>query len=728
MPNTFMVTNPNAKKILTLVAATVMLNPATNTSVATTATTTPAMLAPWTGPHGGVPDWQAVIVDEFPQAFAAAMDQQRAEIDRITANNVKPDFENTIVALERSGKAMTRIYAYYGVHSSTLDVGKLPEIKRELAPKLAAFGDEITQNAALFKRIETVYLAREKLGLTPEQSRLTWLTYTEFVRAGAKLAARQKSRIAEINQRLASLFNDFSQNLLDDEEKPYTLIDTAAGLAGLPQDLKEAAARSAAARGNPGKWAVDNTRSSMEPFLNFASDRALREKVWRTYYNRGNNDDATDNKKIISEILTLRMERARLLGYATHAHWRVEPEMAGTPDRAMALMEEVWKPAVAQVRVDVAGMQKIIDAEGGVGFKLAPWDYRYYAEKLRKAQYDLDLNEVKPYLQLEKMREAMFWSANKLYGLSFKLAPKIATYHPDVTAWEVTDAKGAHVGLWYFDPYARAGKSSGAWMNSYRNQEKLDHIVTPIVSNNSNFVPAAKGQVVLISWDDAVTMFHEFGHGLHGLLSQVTYSSLSGTNVARDFVEFPSQINERWLMTPEVLDRFALHYETGKPIPHSLVEKIIRAKTFNEGFTTVEYLSGALVDMKFHLEPSPPTNPVEFERATLTELGMPDEIVMRHRTTQFAHAFGSDGYSAGYYSYLWADALTADAWEAFEESPGGAWDQATADRLVKEILSSGNSLDQKVAFRKFRGRDVDTAALMRHRGFAPPLKKSTQAK
>ena len=722
-----MTTNRNAKKIFSLVTAAVMLNAAVGVanaaSVAVPATAPPAMLAPWTGPHGGVPDWQAVIVDEFPQAFAAAMDQQRAEIASITGNKATPTFENTIVALERSGKAMTRIYAYYGVHSSTLNVGKLPDIKRELAPKLAAFGDEITQNAPLFKRIETVYLAREKLGLTPEQSRLTWLTYTEFVRAGAKLDTKQKSRIAQINQRLASLFNDFNQHLLDDEAKPYTLVDSVAGLDGLPQDLKEAAARSAAARGDKGKRAVDNTRSSMEPYLTFATDRGLREKVWRTYYNRGNNDDANDNKKIISEILALRMERAHLLGYATHAHWRVEPEMAATPERAMALMEEVWKPAVAQVRVDVAGMQKIIDAEAGAGFKLAPWDYRYYVEKLRKAQYDLDLNEVKPYLQLEKMREAMFWSANKLYGLSFKLAPKIATYHPDVTAWEVTDAKGAHVGLWYFDPYARVGKSSGAWMNSYRNQQKLDQVLTPIVSNNSNFIPAAKTQVVLISWDDAVTMFHEFGHALHGLLSQVTYPSLSGTSVARDFVEFPSQINERWLMTPDVLDRFALHYQTGKPIPHGLVEKIIRAKTFNEGFTTVEYLSGALVDMKFHLEPTPPTNPVEFERATLTALGMPDEIVMRHRTTQFSHAFGSDGYSAGYYAYLWADSLTADAWEAFEESPGGAWDKTVAARFAKEILSSGNSLDQKVAFRKFRGRDVNTAALMRHRGFAPPLKR-----
>lgn len=712
----------HAHKFVTSLVASLMLASAANATDIQAQAAAPAMLAKWTGPHGGVPDWRSVNVDEFPAAFAVAMNEQRAEIARITSDKAKPSFDNTIVALERSGQTMTRIYTYYNVHTSVLNVGKLPSIKRELAPKLAAFGDEINQNLPLFKRVETVYKAREKLKLTPEQLRLTWLTYTEFVRAGAKLDATQKKRVSEINQRLATLFSDFQQHLLDDEAKPYTLIESAAGLAGLPQDLQDAAARSAEARGQKGKWAVDNTRSSMEPFLSLANDRVLREKVWRTYYNRGNNDDASDNKKIITEILALRFERAQLLGYATHAHWRVEPEMAATPARAMALMEAVWKPAVAQVHTDVAAMQKIIDAEGG-GFKLAPWDYRYYAEKLRKAQYDLDLNEVKPYLQMDKLREAMFWSATKLYGLSFVAAPNIATNHADVTAWEVRDAAGKHAGYWYFDPYARLGKSSGAWMNSYRNQQKLDHVLTPIVSNNSNFIPAAKGQAVLISWDDAVTMFHEFGHALHGLLSNVTYPTLSGANVARDFVEFPSQINERWLLTPEVLDKFALHYQTGKPIPHALVEKIVRAKTFNEGFTTVEYLSAAIIDMKFHLAGGAAINPVEFERDTLTAMGMPDEVVMRHRTTQFAHAFGSDGYSAGYYAYLWADSLTADAWEAFEQSAGGAWDKPTAARFVKEILSRGNSVDQTIAFRNFRGRDVDTAALMRHRGFAPALKR-----
>lgn len=680
------------------------------------------MLVPWKGPFGGLPDWSSVNPAEFPAAFKIAMDEQRTEIKLITAAKSKPTFENTIAALERSGEAMSRLQTYFEVHASVLNVDKMPDIKREMAPILAAFNDEIKQNGPLFKRITAVYAARARSGLTPEQQRLTWLLHSEFVRAGAKLDSRQKKRISELNQRLATLFNDFGQHLLDDEEKPYTLIDAEAGLAGLPQDLREAAARSAESRGMKGKWAIDNTRSSMEPFLTFSTDCGLREKVWRTYYSRGNNDDANDNKKIISEILALRYERARLLGYPTHAHWRVELQMAAKPERAMALMEAVWKPAVAQVHKDVAEMQKIVDAEGG-NFKLAPWDYRYYAEKLRKARYDLDFNEVTPYLQLAKMRDAMFWTAEKLYGIRFTPASAIATYRPDVSAWEATDAAGRHVGLWYFDPHARAGKSSGAWMNEYRTQQKLDHVVTPIVSNNSNFIEGAKGQPVLISWEDADTLFHEFGHALHGLLSDVTYPTLAGTSTARDFVELPSQLNEHWLLTPEVLDRFAVHYQTNKPLPRELVEKIVRAKTFNQGFKTVEYLAGALIDMKLHLAGAGPIDPARFERETLSAIGMPEEIVMRHRTTQFAHAFASDGYSAGYYSYLWADALTADAWEAFEEAQQGVWDPTIAARYKKEILSRGNTLDQAVEFRNFRGRDVDTAALMRDRGFAPEKAK-----
>ncbi|MEO5989942.1 MAG: M3 family metallopeptidase [Candidatus Eisenbacteria bacterium] len=676
------------------------------------------MLTPWTGPFGGVPAWTGVKVDEFSRAFEIAMNEQRAEIRAIAENPEPANFENTIAAMERAGKSQDRLGAYFGVHSSVLNTGAMPDVQRKLAPVFSAFADEITQNTKLFKRIETVYKAREKSGLTPEQQRLTWVRYTRSVRAGASLDAEKKTRLTALNQRLATLYNSFSQNVLEDETNHFTTIDDAKGLAGLPEDLRAAAARAAKARGQEGKWVIDNTRSSMEPFLTYGADRALRQKVWTTYFNRGDNGDSTDNNANVTEILKLRFERANLLGYASHAHWRLEPQMAGKPERAVELMESVWTPAVAQVKKDVAAMQAIADREGGK-VTIEPWDYRYYAEKLRKEQYDLDFNEVKPYLQLDKLREGMFWAAGRLYGLQFKRLPGLAVYHPDVTVYEVTDSKGKHVGLWYFDPYARAGKRSGAWMSAYRGQNRLDAPVSTIVSNNSNFVKGAAGAPVLISWEDAETMFHEFGHALHGLSSDVKYPTLGGTSVARDFVEFPSQINEHWLPTPEVLNRFALHHQTGKPMPPELLEKIIRAKTFNEGFKTMEYLASAMIDMRLHLAGAGPIDPDRFEREELARLGLPREIVMRHRTPQFTHVFAGDGYSAGYYSYLWADALTADAWEAFEEGKG-PWDTAVAKRFRDTILSKGNTMDQAEEFRAFRGRDVRTDALMRKRGFARP--------
>jgi peptidyl-dipeptidase Dcp len=402
--------------------------------------------------------------------------------------------------------------------------------------------------------------------------------------------------------------------------------------------------------------------------------------------------------------------------------------MAKTPEHAMELMEAVWQPAVARVHEEVADMQAVADAEaakGGAKITIEPWDYRYYAERVRKAKYDLDQNAVTPYLQLEKMREAIFWNAGQLFGLQFKPAKSVAVVHPDVRVWEVTDPAGTHVGLWYFDPYARPGKQSGAWMNAYRNQSKFDGVVTTIVSNNANFVKGKPGEPVLISWDDARTLFHEFGHALHGLLSSVNYPSLSGTNVARDYVEFPSQLLERWVSVPEVLNRFALHYKTGKPIPQDLVEKIDRASKFNQGFITVEYLAGALVDMKLHLAATPDKtiDPQAFERDTLAALGMPKEIVMRHRTTQFSHIFSSDAYSAGYYSYLWSDTLSADAWEAFVES-GGPYDKAVAKRLRDDVFSTGNTIDPADDYRNFRGRDPGIAALMRKRGFPVPAQEN----
>jgi peptidyl-dipeptidase Dcp len=674
------------------------------------------MLAPWKGPFGGVPPWHQVAPEAFPAAFERAMEAQRAQLRRITGDPRPPAFGNTIAALERSGRMLERVTTLFEVHASTLKLGELPRIEAEVMPRLAAFADEIFQDPLLFQRIEAVYRQRGQARLSPEQQRLTWLHYTEFVRNGARLDGPGKRRIQAINQRLAALFTRFSQNVLDEETSRFTVIEREADLDGLSGPFRDAAARAAEAKGLAGKWLVENTRSAMEPFLAYACHRGLRERVWRTYVNRGDNGGASDNKALIPEILQLRFERARLLGYPTHAHWSLEPTMAATPERAVALMEAVWQPAAARVRAEVAELQAMADGEGA-GIRIAPWDYRFYLEKLRQARYALDLQEVQPYLQLDRLREGMFWAAGRLYGLTFTPVAGLPVQHPDVSVWAVADAGGRPAGLWYFDPFARAGKSSGAWMNNYRRQERA---VRPIVSNNANFLPGAPGAPVLISWDDAVTLFHEFGHALHGLLSEASYPSLSGTAVPCDFVEFPSQLNEHWLLTPELLERFARHHRTGAPIPAELVRKLERAATFSQGFQTMEYLASAMIDMKLHMAGGQAIDPAAFEREELARLGMPEEIVMRHRPTQFNHIFSCDEYAAGYYAYLWADALTADAWEAFLEA-GGPWDPAVAERLRRRVLAVGNTVDQGSAFRAFRGRDVETAALMRKRGFLPAL-------
>ena len=674
------------------------------------------MLQPWTGPFGGVPPWNLVRPDEFVRSFDAAIQQATREIESIANNPEAATFDNTIVAMEDAGRALTRLNNVFDVHASNLNVGPIPDIERQVAPKLSEYADSVTQNVQLFQRIEHVYRNRDSL--THVQQRLVDRLYKEFVRGGAKLDADQKRVLSQYNIRLASLFTEFSQNVLADENGYVTWIEDKSRLAGLPDSVIAAMANAAAEREQPGKWAITNTRSSMEPFLTYASDRALRETVWKNYYSRGDNGDKHDNNTIIAEILKIRALRAKLLGYPTHAHWRLEPQMAKTPEGAMQLMMQVWPKAVQRVREEVRDMQAIADEEGA-GITIEPWDYRYYAEKVRKAKYDLDFNEVKPYLQLEKLREAMMWAAGKLYGFQFKPLNDLPVFHPDVRVWEVLDAQGEHVGLWYLDPYAREGKRSGAWMTAYRVQENMKGAVTPIVSNNSNFVQGAPGEPVLISWDDAITLFHEFGHALHGLNSKVVYPTQAGTNVARDYVEFPSQINEHWLSTPEVLNQFAVHYKTGEPLPKALFEKIEKAATFNQGFATVEYLASALVDMKLHLAGNVDIDPDRFERETLAELGMPKEIVMRHRTPHFQHIFAGDSYSAGYYSYLWSDALTADAAEVFTEA-GSFYDEEAAKKLHDCVFSVGDTIDPGEGFRRFRGRDVDTQALLRKRGFAPP--------
>ncbi len=674
------------------------------------------LLAKWSGPYGGVPPFDRVQITYFKPALEAAMNEKLQEVQQIASQTAAPTFENTIAAMERSGKTLDRVMTLYGIWGSNMNTPDFQVVQREMAPRLAAFADQITQNAALFKRIEAVYNSPDRSKLTPEQQRLTWKYYNDFVRAGAKLDSTAKARLSQINQQMAGLFTRFSQNVLADETNEFLQLKSEADLAGLPQSVRDAAAAAAQSKNLAGSWVITNTRSSIDPFLTYSSRRDLREKAWRMFVNRGDNGGEHDNNNIITEILQLRAERAKLLGYPTHAHWRLENTMAKTPERAMELMEAVWQPAIGRVREEVADMQALAQKEGA-NIKIEPWDYRYYAEKVRKAKYDLDQNEVKQYLQLDKLREGMFWVAGELFNFNFTPVTNMPVFHPDVKVWEVTDkTTGAHIGLWYFDPYARTGKRSGAWMNAYRTQEKMDTPVTTIVSNNSNFVKGKEGEPVLISWDDAETLFHEFGHALHGLSSNVTYPSLAGTAVFRDYVEFPSQLLEHWLSTPEVLQRFAVHYQTGKPIPQDLVRRIEKASTFNEGFATTEYLASALIDMKLHLAGAQKIDPDNFERQTLAQLGMPKEIVMRHRTPQFLHVFASDGYSAGYYSYIWSDVLTADAFGAFMEA-GGPYDKAVAERLKKYIFSVGNTIDPAEGYRLFRGRDPQVEALMKKRGF-----------
>ena len=681
------------------------------------------LLAPWGGPHGGVPPFGRFRPRDLAPALQQAMALCRAEIAAIAANPAPPTFDNTLVALEEAGRTYDRVMAMYRVYASTMNDAPMQQIERDTAPLLAAFRDEIVHDAALFARIKAVYEHRADGGLTGEQQRLAWYYHQQHARHGAALDAAQKSRAQAINQRLATLYTEFSQHQLADEEQGRLVFDDPAALDGLPESLRADAAAAATQAGLPGRWLIANTRSAMEPFITHANRRDLREQGWRLWTQRGDNGGANDNNAAIGEILQLRAERARLFDHPSHAHWALADNMAKTPETAMALMLKVWHAAVERVRVDVAEMQALADAQGSGGAqpKIEPWDYRYWTEKLRKAKYDLDDDEIKPYLQLDKIRDAMFWSAGQLYGLVFQRLSGVPVCHRDISVYQVLRS-GRRVGLWYFDPFARPGKNSGAWMNEYRSQESFHGAVTPIVSNNANFVAGRPREPVLISWDDAVTMFHEFGHALHGLLSNVKYPGLAGTSVARDFVEFPSQLNEHWLPTREVLGRFALHHKTGQAMPEALVEKILRAKRFNQGFIMAEYLAAAIYDMKIHLAAGDATSaqridPRAFETRTMQEIGCPSELVMRHRPTHFGHIFAGEGYSAGYYAYLWADTLTADAAEAFSAA-GGFYDKAMARRLYECITSVGNTLPPDEAFRRFRGRDVDVEALMRMRGFS----------
>ncbi len=677
------------------------------------ATINPLMEA-WAGNHNGYPAFDKIKLEHFKPAFEKLLLQDSLRIKVIVENAEAASFKNTLEALEKNQVYFNNFLNLFYVWSSNLSSPEFQKLEEEIQPRVAAYSDKIIQNPKLFARIESVYNSPELKSMTPEQQRLAWKYYTEFVYYGAKLTDEQKKKVADINTQLATLNTKFSQNLLADEQEKFlelTEVDTL----GMPAEILAAASEKAKSKKMNG-WVISNTRSSIEPFLSTCPNRGLREKAWRMFVNRGDNGDASDNNKLISQILKLRAERAKLMGFATHAHWRLSNKMAKTPEAAMELLEKVWTPAVARVHEEVADMQKIADKEKA-GIKIEPWDYRYYAEKVRKAKYNLEESEVKPYFQLEKMREGMFWMAGELFNMSFIQLNDVPVFHPDVRVWKVSDkTSGKQIGLWYFDPYAREGKRSGAWMTAYREQSRFNGDVTTIVSNNSNFIKGKEGEPILISFDDASTLFHEFGHALHGLASNVTYPKLSGTNVATDYVEFPSQILERWLTTPEILNQFALHYQTGKPIPKELVNRIDNSSKFNQGFATVEYLASALIDMKLHLAGDQDIDPDAFEKTELDKLKMPKEMVMRHRTPQFGHIFSDDGYSAGYYSYLWSDVHSADAYEAFTEAKG-AYDKVIGKKLVDYVFSVGSTIDEAEGYLKFRGKKPSIAALMKSRGF-----------
>ena len=674
-----------------------------------------SILQPWKGPYDGVPAWDKVKVADFPVAFQVTMDRVKSEINTIRDNPAPATFENFTLPMELAGNSASEIFAIWGVHASNLSNEEIRKIQGEWMPKISAFFNQLTLDPKLLEKTETVYKNRKSAGLNAQQLRLVERNYEQLVRNGALLKGEDKEKLIELNTKLAKAFNAFSNKVLADEET-YIYLTDKADLAGLPDSFIASIKAAAEAQGKEG-WALKNTRSVMQPFLQNSTRRDLREIVYKAYINRGDNGDANDTNATIAEILKLRADRAKLLGFKTHAHYRMADTMAKEPEAAMDLMMKVWPAAIARVKEEVADMQAVADAEGAK-ITIAPWDYRFYAEKVRKAKYDLDEAEIKPYFKLDNMVNAMFDAAGKLYGMSFKdNTGTVPVFDPEVRTFEVK--RGDKVlGLFYLDNFAREGKRSGAWMTTYRSQHDLGGKNRYVLaSNNNNFVKGGEGQPTLISLDDASTLFHEFGHALHFLNYDITYPGLAGT--PRDFVEYPSQVNENWLLTRYILDNYAKHAETGKPMPQALVDKINKSKTFNEGFATVEYLSSAIVDMMLHNREKPVTDPDAFERGTLKEIGMPDEIVMRHRLPHFNHLFSSDSYSAGYYSYLWSETMDADTWAAFEEA-GNVWDKDTAERFRSVILATGNETDRKEAYRKFRGRDPEVKYILKKRGFPVP--------
>ena len=685
----------------------------------TAAATSPnPLLEDWTA-SGGVPPFDRIDAEHFTEAYAHALAEHAAEIAAIARDPAPATFANTIVAMELSGHALERVgnafHLLAGAHSNDT----LIEIERDIAPQVARHWNKIQTDAALFRRIDSLLREAASLGLDAEQRRVLERYHTDFRRAGAGLDAAAKQRLTEIIERLAALGTAFSQNVLADEQSFLLPLGGEADLAGLPDFTREALRSEARERGIDG-YAVTLSRSTVEPFLQFSDRRDLREKVFRGFVMRGDNGGPTDNKSIIAEMVRLRAERAQLLGYADFAHYRLDDAMAKTPGEVRALLDAVWTPARKSALADRDAMQALVQEEGG-NFKLEPWDWRYYVEKLRQRVCNFDEAAIKPYLSLDRMIEAAFYTAQRLFGLQFAPAPNVPVWHPDVRAWRVSDAEGREIGLFFGDYFARSSKRSGAWMTALRDQQKLAGY-TPLIINVCNFAKAPGGEPTLLSFEDARTLFHEFGHALHGLLSSVIYPTISGTNVATDFVELPSQLYEHWLQQPEVLRRFARHYQTGAPMPEELLQRLVAARNFNKGFATVEYIASATADLDLHSLPRAKDDdraldPSAFEAQSLECMGMPDEIVMRHRLPHFAHIFAGGGYAAGYYSYMWSEVLDADTFSAFEET-GDIFDPATAKRLRQSIYSAGGLQEPADAYKAFRGRLPTADALLRKRGFA----------
>ncbi len=677
------------------------------------------LLQEWTGNYGGVPAFDKVKMEDVKPAMLLGIEMKLKDIEAIANNEEAPTFENTIVEMERSGQALSRAFNYYGILSSNMSSLEFRELQSELAPIFSDYQSKITQNEKLFQRVKAVYDASLVKPLDADQQRVTELVYVGFAMNGANLNEEIKAEYAELSKELSSLYTKFSNNVLHDEEN-YVSFLTKDQLGGLSKGFIKSAAKIATDKGQEGKYSITNSRSSMDPFLTYSTERELRKIVWTNYYSRGDNGDEFDNNELIAEVLRLRRKKVELLGFNNYAEWRLQDRMAKTPENAMELMEAVWPAAIARVSEEVADMQAIADKNEDK-ITIEPWDYRFYAEKVRKEKYDLNSEEVKQYLQLDKLTEAMHMVAGKLFKYKFTPVPEgsVPVFHEDVKVWEVTDINtGKNVGLWYLDPYARKGKRSGAWATTYRSQSSFDGDKNVLASNNSNFVKPAPGEALLVSWDDATTFFHEFGHALHFFSAKVKYPTLNSG--VRDYTEFQSQLLERWLSTDEVINNYLVHNGTGESMPAELVAKIKNASTFNQGFSTTEYLASAIMDMKLHLADPANIDIDKFERETLTELNMPKELPMRHRTPHFGHVFSGEGYATAYYGYMWADVLTADASEAFAKAPNGFYDKELADKAVKYLFAPRNAIDPAEAYRLFMGRDADIGALMRDRGFPVP--------